>query len=88
MGQTIKNRFHAAHLQARRPRVGPTLTDESRFLDRSGRVWRRRNEQHSNVTCDFITDWAVDRLWGGVTDRTPSILCKEGSLGSTTGTTY
>ena len=106
-GQTIRNRLHAAHLNARRPRVVPPLTarhmdqrrqwcrarrrwgqrrwsrvmfsDESRFtldfLDRRGRVWRRRNERHANINLrphDRFGGGSV-MVWGGITmtDRTP-----------------
>ena len=56
------------------------------FLDRRCRVWRRRNERHANVTMRFHY-----RFDGGsvmVCGDMVSILCKEVSLSSTTGTTY
>ena len=51
------------------------------------------NEMNSTPTSqsDFMTDLAMDRLWYEMVSlwlTEPSILCKEVSLGITTGTTY
>ena len=58
------------------------FSDESfftlNFLDKRGRVWRRQNERHANVTIRFHDGFGggLIMVWGGITmsDRTPSIL--------------
>ena len=86
MDQMIRNSFYVAHRHAQQLVILPT------GVNCVGSFRTGVFVMGSYLQCDFLTDLAMDQLWRGLVSlqltEPSSILCKEGSLGSTSGKTY